>query len=166
MSDKIKDKLSQQTLGKIQDPSFVKQAQNEGKTYQELIGFTSDEMNKFYQFAVKLYQEKKIDDASDVFYCLTVLNPYMHNAWICLGITEQMKQNFECALYAYSMAMVTHSKNPYPYLLSVECYLQLNLKEEALSALDIAFELLNKNDHPELRQKALALKEQLNKPTK
>ncbi len=113
---------------------FADQLQEE-KTPQEIWGIPEEKIDKIYQFACDLYDEKRDEDASDVFLLLTTLRPDGLAFWKGLAFSSQRKSDFAAALIAYEYALAldpTHAEL-YPYYLRTLC--ELDRKEQALIVL-------------------------------
>lgn len=113
----------------------------DNKTPQEIWGLSPERVEKIYQFACDLYDEKCYKDASDLFLLLTTLNPNRFHFWKGLGFSIQQQADFAPAALAYECAFAIDPKSAelYPYYL--RCLCALNRREQALIVWQ---ELLNK----------------------
>lgn len=104
----------------------------EDKTPQEIWGLSAERVEKMYQFACDLYDEKRYKDAADLFLLLTTLNPHRYNFWKGLGFCIQLQSDFAPAALAYECAFAIDPKSAelYPYYL--RCLCELNRREQAL----------------------------------
>lgn len=118
-------------LERLEDDEFVQKQLAEGKTYQEILGYSDEEMEKFYQVAVALFQKEKYEKAADAFVFLTTLNPRVYVYWMGLGMCEQVREEYENALIAYEVAIETIPDDPSAYYYAGICHLRL---EERLLA--------------------------------
>src|SRR4051794_20353500 len=75
-----------------------------GKKMQELLGISDVTLNRYYSVAKDLLHEKNWADAKDVFNFLTLLNPFMFQFWIGLGISEIEQGKYLEALAAFTMS--------------------------------------------------------------
>lgn len=130
--------IPEDALERLKDPAVIKQQMKEGKTFQEIIGYSSETMEKFYQVAYSLFQKQEYNKAADSFIFLTTLNPYVHNYWLGLGMAEQLGGTYQGALLAYAMAVLTNIENPTPHYQSASCYRQLNDLENAVMSYEMA----------------------------
>lgn len=133
-------------INKIFDVDFFTAASKKGNAAQQLLGISDDVLEKYYEVALHLLDQKKWDSARDAFLFLTFLNPCMHNFWMGLGIAEQWQRHYESALLAYSMAETTDPGDPAVYANEFQCNLALNAKEEASKSLKKALEICGEND--------------------
>lgn len=130
--------ISKEALEKLKDPLHIKKQVDAGKTFQEILGYSIQTMDKFYEAAYSLFQKQQYEEAADAFVFLTTLNPKVHNYWLGLGMSEQLNEEYDAALMAYSMAIVTNAENPLPHYHSATCYRAVHDKESALLALELA----------------------------
>lgn len=155
-------KIPKDALDKLRDPELLRRKINEGKVLQEIIGYTAETMEKFYQIAFKLFQHQQYQEAGDAFIFLTTLNPYVYNYWLGLGMCEQLSNRFDGALIAYATAILIKVENPVPHYHSATCYEALNDYGNALASLELA--VLYAGDNPEyaaIKKHAIQAKESL-----
>jgi type III secretion system low calcium response chaperone LcrH/SycD len=133
--------IPEEALEKLRDPDIIRRQISEGRTFQEVLGYTQDKMENFYVTAYNLFQKQEYEKAADAFIFLTTLNPYVHNYWLGLGMSEQLNESYHSGLLAYAMAILTDMQNPLPHYHSAKCYLGINEKENAIAALETALEL-------------------------
>ncbi len=138
--------IPKEAFEKLKDPDLVKRQVSEGRTFQEILEYTQEKMDKFYEIARNLFAVEEYEKASDAFIFLTTLNPYMHSYWLGLGMTEQLKGDYQGALLAYSMAILTELDSPLPHYHSASCYIALNDKASAMNSLKAALEFAERDD--------------------
>lgn len=107
-------------------------------TLQKIMNLSEKSLEIFYMAGVNLYEAKDYKKASDVFFLLTLIDYQRHNIWLSLGLSELKNNHFEQALNAFSMAAITKSESPLPYIYSAECCVALQRKEEASAYLELA----------------------------
>ena len=132
--------IPREALEKLKDPLFVKNQVAEGKTFQEILGFSLATMDKFYGAAHNLYTRQQYEEAADAFVFLTTLNPRVHTYWVGLGMSEQLNEEYDAALMAYSMAILINVENPLPHYHSAACYFALQEKDNAILSLEMALQ--------------------------
>lgn len=140
-------KIPDEALDRLKDPEVLKQYVAQGKTFQEIIGYNSETMERFYQGAFKLFQKQAYAEAADAFIFLTTLNPYVHNYWLGLGLAEIKNEEFESALVALGMAGMAEPDNPVSNFHSAHCYHLLGDYQTATTMLDTTIEKCG--DHEE-----------------
>ena len=152
--------IPKEALERMKDPEVITQLVEEGKTFQEIIGYTDETMDKFYRGARGLFEQQKYREAADAFIFLTTLNPYVHNYWLGLGMSEHLEEEYHGALLAYGMAMLSDSKNPLPHYHSAACYQALDDKTSMLVSLDLAINLAGNNqEYTHVKTQAESAKE-------
>lgn len=156
-------KIPEEALEKMRDPAHIKKQVDEGKTFQEILGYTSDAMDKFYEAAHQLFQKQQYEEAADAFVFLTTLNPKVHSYWLGLGMSEQLIGEHDAALMAYGMAILTNMENPLPHYHSASCYQALLDKNSAIISLELAIRQSHgKEEYALIKEKAESFLNKLN----
>lgn len=150
MDDMDEFKIPEEAYEKLQDPAYFKQQIDEGKTFQDILGYSSETMEKFYKVAYTYFQQQRYRESCEAFTFLTTLNPTVFNYWLGLGMSEQMCEEYNSALLAYAMAAMVDVTNPIVHYHSASCHRSLMDDESALSALDLC--LLNAGDREEFAE--------------
>ena len=154
--------IPEEVSKKLQDPQLLRRHVQEGVTFQELMGYSDETMEQFYQAAYNLYQKQRFPAAAEAFTFLTTLNPERHNYWLGLGMSEQRLEEYHGALLAYAMAMMSDVNSPLPHFLSANCYRALLDNSNALASLEQAIKRAGEQEeHHQLREQALSLKQKL-----
>lgn len=138
MEDIEEYKIPQEAFERLKDPEIVRKQMKEGKTFQEIIGYSRTAMEKFYKVARNLFQKQEYNKAADAFVFLTTLNPYVHNYWLGLGMSEQLGRTYQGALLAYAMAILTDIGNPTAHYQSASCYRQLEDYDNSVQSYEMA----------------------------
>ncbi len=131
----------------------------EGKTFQEIVGFSDETMEKFYETARQLYFEQRFEEAKTAFQFLTTINPYVSEFWLGLAETQQANQEYQVAISAYTMAIAMDPESIPAYLMAIECCLETQGFSQAYSFVKQALNYAR--SHPssvvshELRMEAL-----------
>lgn len=161
MEDELSEfKLSKKAKAKLKNKKLLKKELAEGKSAQEIMGFSEDAMAKFYEAAYHLFEYKRYVDAADAFLFLVTLNPYKHDYWLGLGMATQMCHDFEGAIDAYEMASICNIVNPVPYFYLAKCLFAIHDRTSALQALDLAIEAAGDlPEYEELKRQAIAAQE-------
>jgi len=157
-------KIPEEAVEKLQDPEVLQEHLAEGRTFQEILEYSDETMEKFYHAAYNLFQNGLYHEAADAFVFLTTLNPYVHNFWLGLGMSEQRNEDYEAALVAYGMATMTDMDSPVPHYHSGHCYYLMGEYDTSVSVLDITIELCaDAEEHASLKKDALTAKERVQK---
>jgi type III secretion system low calcium response chaperone LcrH/SycD len=153
-------RLSAKAKAKLKNMKLLKKELAEGRTAQEIMGFSDETMSKFYKAAYLLFEHKRYSDAANAFLFLATLNPYNHDYWLGLGMCTQMCHEYEAAIDAYELAALCDISSPVPYFYLAKCLFAIHDRESALQALDLAIETADElADYAELKEQAQKAKD-------
>lgn len=128
-------------------------------TNQELLGVSDEVLQKYFNAARRLLDDKKWFDARDAFLFLTFLNGFVHDHWIGLGIAQQSQGRYQEALMAYIMAEATDPSDPVAPANAFQCAAALHELEYAAYSLDKAIQCCGDNpQHAQLKQRLMSYK--------
>lgn len=145
--------LSEKVLKNLSDPDFIARELAEGKTMQEIFDYDDKTMHAFYEIAYGLFQKQAYKEAADAFFFLTNLNPTISTFWLGLGMSEHLNHNFDAAIMAYNMTILSDPNNPIPHFHVANCYLALQDKASALASYDLAIQICADNPlHADLKE--------------
>jgi type III secretion system low calcium response chaperone LcrH/SycD len=161
MNDDLNEfRLSDKAKEKLKNKRQLKKELAEGKTAQEIMGFSNETMGKFYKAAYLLFEHKRYEDSANAFLFLATLNPHNHDYWLGLGMATQLCHDYEAAIDAYELAALCDISSPVPYLYLAKCLFAIHDRESALQALDLAIETANDyEEYAELKRQAETAKE-------
>lgn len=151
--------IPEEVVEKLKNPEVIRKHVEDGKTFQEILEFSAEKMEKFYQHAKFLFDQSKYKEASEAFTFLTTLNPLIPNYWIGLGLSELSQEEYHGGLLAFAMAIMSDVANPLPHYYTALCYRALLQPESALLSLDLA--LMHAGDDEDLHKRATLLKEKI-----
>lgn len=155
--------ISQEIMEKISDESFLSQQLEEGKTLQELFGFSNEATAEFYGAAKNILEQQRYEDAISAFFFLTGINPYISDFWSGLGMAQQKNNEHEAALESYQMACELKEKEIFPYALAAQCCMEMKDFDKAIEILKTAetYAEEHRNDEvcKKLKEDAAAAKE-------
>lgn len=150
-------RIPDDVLERLGQPEILRNFIEEGKSLQEIIGYTDELMEQLYKAAYEVFQEGRYHDAQDGFLFLTTLNPYVYAYWLGLAMSYQLMEEYEQAILAYECASNVESETPLPYYYMAGCHLYLNEYDAAQVALDALKDKCgNRPEYKELREKARA----------
>lgn len=132
--------LSKEVKEKLKHKKELKIEISEGKSPQEIMGFSTETMAKFYQAAYLLFENKQYEDSANAFLFLATLNPHNPEYWVGLGMATQLNHDYESAIDAYEVAALSDITSPIPYFYLAKCLFAIHDRESALQALDLAIE--------------------------
>ncbi len=160
MSEDLEEfSISKSVKKKLKNTSWVKKQLSEGKTPQEILGFSDTAMAKFYQAARTLLEANRYTEASNAFLFLVTLNSYNHDYWLGLGMSLQICKEYEAAINAYEMAASSKIESPVPYFYLAKCLFAVHDRETALEALQLAIDYADEiEEYRDLKEKALEAK--------
>lgn len=94
--------MSEEQLEELFDR--VLEGVQEGATFKDMYGISSDTMEAIYAHAYDFYQQGRLDEAESLFRLLCIYD--FHNADYALGLGAvfQLKKRYEKALDVYAMA--------------------------------------------------------------
>lgn len=160
MEDELSEfRLSEKAKAKLKNKKLLKKELAEGKTAQEIMGFSDITMAKFYGAAYRLFEHKRYLDAANGFLFLATLNPHNHEYWLGVGMATQMNHDYESAIDAYELAAICNISSPVPYFYLAKCLFAIHDRESALQALDLAIETADElPEFADLKQQAIEAK--------
>jgi type III secretion system low calcium response chaperone LcrH/SycD len=143
-------KIPDDTIEQLQKPDVLRKYIEEGKSLQDIIGYSNELMQKLYSAAYDIFQEGRYQESQDAFLFLTTLNPYVYAYWLGLAMSYQFLEEYEQAVLAYECASSVEPDRPFPYYYRAGCHYLLNEKTEALYTLDLLEE--KSSVHPEEKE--------------
>jgi len=100
---------------------------------QQVFGLCNDTLLQIYSFAADLVKRECFNEAIYIFAFLATLAPHVSSYWIGQGACLQALDRHEEALAAFSVARAIKADNPAPIIYSIESYLAINDKENAVN---------------------------------
>ena len=145
---------------KLNDEKWLKKELAKGKTAQEILEISDEEVEEFYQAARFFFEKEKYEDAANTYHFLVTLNPGNNEYWLGLAMSAQMCGDFEGALDAYEMTAFNEIESPIPYFFLAQCLFALHDSENAILALDLAVEIAADNsEFADLKRQAIKAKD-------
>ena len=123
-------------------------------------GLTKKHIEALYMKAFRLYETGKVTDALTYFHLMLLLNSNDKRAWLgCAACFEIMKQ-YDPAIHCYLYASFVDRNDPMSLFRAFHCYLEINEKNYALQALEMAIQIADENNelYGELKKQALNIK--------
>lgn len=105
--------------------------EKEGETIADLLGISFNTCKAFYEIGLMLFKEQQYEDASCVFYFLSLLQPYSYETWVSLGLCHQKLKDWFFAAYCFALANVMNPFKIDPYIYGAECYVSGGDKKNA-----------------------------------
>lgn len=154
--------LPESIRNKLNKIDLVKAELSQGRSAQEVLGLSYEQMAAFYRKALQLFNEKSYAEAADAFLFLAYMNLENHDYWLGLGMATQMCHDYEAAIDAYELAAIYDLSSPVPYFYLAKCLFAIHDHTSALEALDMAIEASkDRVEYAELLEQAIHAKEVL-----
>lgn len=119
----------------------------EGKSLQEIFGFSNETALIFYETAKNILEQKRAKDAINAFVFLTTINPYIPSFWMGLGMAQQLNQEHTVALDSYNMALTLEGREIFPYIVAAQCCIEIKDFDKATNLMELAEQYAV--EHPE-----------------
>jgi tetratricopeptide (TPR) repeat protein len=121
-------------------------------------------MDRAFQYAAKLVNNKNFEEAKAIYHFLRILNSEVFEYRFGEALCLQLLGEYEEAIDNYIIAYFLRPNMPLVLLRIANCYLALNEKEEAISALEDCLEKAKEeenNENKALEDEALLLLQKL-----
>lgn len=142
-------KLSRTFLG-VDNTADIDVILEQGKLFQDVIGFSNERVGALFANAVSLLQQHRYDEAIKAAEFLTQLNPFVADFWICLGFGEQANGAYKRAREAFLMAQALDPSRSEPYAMAIDCSLDIQDPRQAETIYNLGMLYAKKHPrHPE-----------------
>lgn len=160
-------KIPEEAQERLIDREMLRKFIKEGKSLQEIIGYSDQLMEGLYQAALGIFKEGRFTQANDGFLFLTTINPYVYAYWLGLGMTYQKLEEYEQALLAYECCLALEQDAPLPNYHTASCHYLLGDTEKALDVLQATINKCKESpDHTHLLKQAEETVEKIKKTKK
>jgi tetratricopeptide (TPR) repeat protein len=163
MADMDQFLISDEAIQKMNDEEMLNRALEEGKTFQELFGFSDAIVVEFYEAAKNVLEQNRFEDAVSAFLFLTGLNPNVADFWMGMGMAQQKNNEFDAALNSYTIAIELEGNKIFPYILTAQCCMEIKNFQKALEVIEsaekYAQEKAAQEDTKQLQSDAVAAKQ-------
>lgn len=123
----------------------INQQLQDGKSYKEIYLISDTTIEACYQAAIEFYNHQEYENASNVFYVLSLLDPQNASMWLGLGNSEYFRKRYEEALMAYGMSAFADPSDPQCHFYAAHCYENLGQLDLAINSLEIALFVIRSN---------------------
>lgn len=130
------------SLGTIDNPEEVYKSLEEGAFLQHALGITDQQIYDYYEYAVELFNQNRLSDAKDVILVINLLNPFIYNCWVALGLIEYREKAYQEFYIAFQVAFSLEPENPLAYLEYSKCIAEMDTPNSGLATLDIMNEIV------------------------
>lgn len=114
----------------------------EGKTFQDAFKYRPEELQAFFVYGKELFYAERHKEASDIFFFLVFLNPYLFETWTAFALAEYYQGHYELSDWAFQMAITLNPLRGRSYLDFVQTLLERKEWEAARDVLDLMKMLL------------------------
>lgn len=154
--------IDEQARNLIKQPAKIKEKLLGGEMPYQILGFSDEVIEEFYQASCFLLGEKRYRESANAFLFLVGLDPYQYDFWIGLGMSEQLCHEYETAIDAYEIAAICNLMSPVPYFYLAKCLFAIHDRQSALEALRLAIEMAEEDDqYKEIKEQAEIAKKTL-----
>ncbi len=162
MEDLEEFMIPKEAFERLKDPDLMRQYVEEGRIFQEILGFADETMDKFYQVAHALFTHHRLKEASDAFLFLTTLNPFVPEYWLGLGMCEQLNEEYRQALVAYGMVVIADRHHAVAHYHSAACHNGMGDLDQAIFSLDKAIHAAGEDENfAEIKKLSVRARERL-----
>lgn len=141
----------------------IEAALREGKTVQEALQMSGEQLQSKYVFAHSFADERSHKDAGNIFCYLCVLNPLDEKFWNSLGLCKTWDNHHESALECFTIASLINVEDPNPHLFACFNYVGLGELPDAKRSITVASEMITalEEENPEEAARLRELEEML-----
>ena len=102
-------------LKMLDNPEKFKKFLAEGKPISDVLGFSPESIDKFYEAAHHLMEQKRFKDAKDAFFFLVTIAPHVSECWLGLGLACGQCKEAEGAMKSFlrAIALSPHKADGY-----------------------------------------------------
>lgn len=102
-------------LKMLDNPELFKNFLAQGKSVSEVLGFTPEAIDKFYETAHQMIAQKRWKEAKDAFFFLVTVAPQVSECWLGLGLAYGQCKETEGAIQSYlrAIALSPHRADGY-----------------------------------------------------
>lgn len=131
LSEERQNALSDDFTSAVEQLDNIDMTNPLNENLQTALHLSDTTLESIIKVATAKYNENKISDSLALYVLLSTLNPEYPEYWYRAGITAHADQNFQLALKLYNAAFTLDPEFLGARVLSVECYLSLQLLDEA-----------------------------------
>lgn len=141
--------IKEDVIDRIKDEEVLMQHLEDGKPLQDLFGFTDETTVEFYEAAKNILEQKRFVDAINAFTFLTTINPYISDFWLGLGMAQQNNEDYDPAIFSYSVAFTLDGRKIFPYVIAAQCCIEHKDYDRALEIIDQAAQYAEEHEEDE-----------------
>lgn len=147
-------------LKMLDNPEAFKKFLAEGKSVSDMLGFSEESIDKFYEVAHQLIAQKRFKEAKDAFFFLVTVAPQISECWLGLGLAYGQCKETEGAIQSYLRAIALSPHKADGYIAFARLFTALNDVPSAQKVCDIGMSFVKEHEkQPWAQELGRALKE-------
>ncbi len=147
-------------LKMLDNPEMLKNFLAEGKSISDVLGFSPDAIDKFYEAAHHLIAQKRYKEAKDAFFFLVTIAPQVSECWLGLGLAYGQCKETEGAIQSFLRAIALSPHKADGYVAFVRLFTIMNDMPRAKKVCDIGMSFVKEHEkQPWAQELGRALKE-------
>ncbi|MCE5294913.1 MAG: hypothetical protein LLF94_09930 [Chlamydiales bacterium] len=147
-------------LKMLDNPETFKNFLAQGKSISDVLGFSSDAIDKFYEAAHHLIAQKRFKEAKDAFFFLVTIAPQVSECWLGLGLAYGQCKETEGAIQSYLRAIALSPHKADGYVAFARLFTALDDAKSAQKVCDIGMSFVKEHEkQPWAQELSRALKE-------
>lgn len=120
----------------------------EGTGLRTVCGLDNDQVESFYGYGYRYYEQNKYDEAELFFATACMMNHKESRYWLGLGAARQAAGYYEEAISAYQRIVDCHQVPPIFAIRVAECFLSVGSIEEAVKTIYYAVDMADATEDP------------------
>lgn len=156
------DFTNKEEVEKLAQDILQRMEETQGMTIQDAFGIPDRALEEIYTLAYSFYDQGKYPESFSLFDFLVKASP--KTSKYCFGLAATLHQLgfYREAAVSFLMAYHLEPENPLPAYYATDCFLKLNLKQEAQEIIEIALVTCEqKPEYAELKQRFNLILKQL-----
>ncbi len=133
-------------LKMLDNPEKFKKFIAEGKPISEVLGFSSEAIDKFYETAHRLMAQKRYKEAKDAFFFLVTIAPHVSECWLGLGLAYGQCKEAEGAMHSFLRAIALSPHKADGYVAFARLFTALNDMPRANRVCEIGMSFVKEHE--------------------
>ena len=147
-------------LKMLDNPDAFKNFLADGKSISEVLGFSEQAIDKFYEAAHHLIAQKRYKEAKDAFFFLVTIAPQVSECWLGLGLAYGQCKETEGAIQSFLRAIALSPHKADGYVAFARLFTALDDMPRAQKVCDIGMSFVKEHEkQPWAQELGKALKE-------
>lgn len=147
-------------LQMLDNPQMFKNFLAQGKSVSEILGFSEEAIDKFYEAAHHLIAQKRWKEAKDAFFFLVTVAPQVSECWLGLGLAYGQCKETEGAIQSYLRAIALSPHKADGYVAFARLFTAMDDLQNAQKVCEIGMSFVKEHEkQPWAQELGRALKE-------